>query len=262
MKKLLVLMMIAFVLVGCGNTDTTNTEVDNQNVTDVENTETEEVTTEPKTIEAVPETEEETEIETEEVVEEVKYSYTDMDKTMYAKQSVNVRDLPSTDGNKLGGLSLAQEVHVTGQCTETSWYRIEFDGAIAYVSNSYLVDEKPQQTIAETSADNSGNTSNDDIYTEANGFEWGWHQFEHGYAQHNYNVNRFCACVGGVHYEVTEETANMITPAVVQVYNDWSWSYDPNVYGSIENYEAAKSQAVDVALYNIINTQGYIQILR
>lgn len=150
MKKLLVLMLIGFVLVGCGNVDIANTEVDNQNVTDVENTELEEVTTESETIENVTEAEEETETEPEEVVEEVKYSYTDMDKTMYAKQSVNVRDLPSTEGNKLGGLSYAQEVHVTGQCTETLWYRIEFDGTIAYVSNSYLVDEKPQEQVVAT----------------------------------------------------------------------------------------------------------------
>ena len=76
----------------------------------------------------------------------LEYSYTDLDLTMYAKQSVNTRDLPSTDGNKLDGLEFAEEVHVTGQCEETSWYRIERDGAIAYVSDSYLVDEKPEQT--------------------------------------------------------------------------------------------------------------------
>ena len=74
-----------------------------------------------------------------------KYTYTDMNKTMYAKQSVNVRDLPSTDGNKLGGLSSGQAVTVTGKCNETGWYRIDYNGGVAYVSNSYLVDNKPAE---------------------------------------------------------------------------------------------------------------------
>lgn len=70
------------------------------------------------------------------------YTYTDMDATMYAQQTVNVRSMPSTDGEKLGSLSTNDEVKVTGQCTETSWYRIEFDGNAAYVSNSYLGADK------------------------------------------------------------------------------------------------------------------------
>ena len=84
----------------------------------------------------------------------LEYTYTDLDQTMYAKQTVNVRDLPSTDGNKLGGLDLAEEVHITGQCNETNWYRIEFDGTTAYVSNSYLVAEKPD-TSAQATANNT-----------------------------------------------------------------------------------------------------------
>ena len=78
-------------------------------------------------------------------LERPKYTYTDMNKTMYAKSSVNVRDLPSTDGNKLGGLSSGQTVTVTGKCNETGWYRIDYNGSVAYVSNSYLVDNKPAE---------------------------------------------------------------------------------------------------------------------
>ena len=71
------------------------------------------------------------------------YTYTELSATMYAKSAVNVRDLPSTDGNKLGGLSSGQAVTVTGKCNETGWYRIDYNGSVAYVSNSYLVDNKP-----------------------------------------------------------------------------------------------------------------------
>ncbi|MBE5884297.1 MAG: SH3 domain-containing protein [Lachnospiraceae bacterium] len=52
------------------------------------------------------------------------YTYTDMDATMYVQKTVNLRGMPRTDGEKLGGLSTNEEIKVTGQCVETSWYRI------------------------------------------------------------------------------------------------------------------------------------------
>lgn len=68
------------------------------------------------------------------------YTYTDMNQTMWAKSSVNVRDLPGTDGNKVSSLKSGQEVTVTGRCNETGWYRLE-DGS--FVSGNYLVDSEP-----------------------------------------------------------------------------------------------------------------------
>lgn len=79
------------------------------------------------------------------------YTYTDLSATMYAKSAVNVRSLPSTDGERVGGLSTNQEVTVTGQCNETGWYRIDYQGTTAYVSNKYIVAEK----IAVTTASNT-----------------------------------------------------------------------------------------------------------
>ena len=78
------------------------------------------------------------------------YTYTDMDATKFAKSTVNVRSLPNTDGEKLGGLSQNDEVKVTGKCNETGWYRISYNDSIAYVSDSYLVDEKVE--VAQASA--------------------------------------------------------------------------------------------------------------
>lgn len=81
------------------------------------------------------------------------YTYTEMEATMYAQQTVNVRSLPSTDGEKLGGLSANDEVKVTGQCTETNWYRIEYAGNVAYVSNNYLGADKVVQAQTVTDED-------------------------------------------------------------------------------------------------------------
>lgn len=160
-----VMLIVAMVLGGCGKANTPDTEANTRQTESqgkTENVTTSEVETEEST-EAVSETTTEVSTETEseatnqaekETPEESEapseepqaptYTYVDLYKTMYAKSSVNVRDLPSTDGNKLGGLSKAQEVHVTGQCNETNWYRIEYNGGIGYVSGSYLVNEKPE----------------------------------------------------------------------------------------------------------------------
>ena len=74
------------------------------------------------------------------------YTYTELNKTMYVKSSVNIRNLPSAEGDLLGTLPKGFEVKVTGQCKEPNWYRIEVTGGgIAYVSNNYLSDTKPAE---------------------------------------------------------------------------------------------------------------------
>ncbi|MBO5030582.1 MAG: SH3 domain-containing protein [Lachnospiraceae bacterium] len=90
------------------------------------------------------------------------YTFNDMSATKYAKSTVNVRNLPDTDGEKVGSLSMDQEVTVTGQCNETGWYRIEFDGNTAYVIDSCLVDNK-----IETQAESSTGTTASDTSTTA-----------------------------------------------------------------------------------------------
>ncbi len=90
----------------------------------------------------------------------VVYTYTEMKTTMYAKQAVNVRNLPGTNGVKVGSLSANQEITVTGQCVETGWYRIIYNGTEAYVSNNYLTDTAIEEetevvTEIETETQNS-----------------------------------------------------------------------------------------------------------
>ena len=154
-KRLLMMLAVAVLLVGCGNADNKDTEANTQQTETESGTDTEitteiesETTTEiESTTEVTTEVESEapTQAESEEPSkpETPTYTYTDLSKTMYAKSSVNVRSLPSTDGEKLGGLSKGQEVSVSGQCNETGWYRINYNGGTGYVSSSYLVDEKP-----------------------------------------------------------------------------------------------------------------------
>ena len=86
------------------------------------------------------------------------YTINEMSSTMYTKSAVNVRNQPSTDGEKVGRLTYGQEVSVTGQCKETGWYQIELDGETVFVSNSYIVAEKPATT--QTARSNQSSSSN------------------------------------------------------------------------------------------------------
>lgn len=108
-------------------------------------------------------------IETEnesEILQEV-YTYVDLSKVMYAKQSVNVRDLPSASGDKLGGLSSGQEVTVTGQCNETNWYRISYNGKEGFVSNNYLVAEKPVVFVDNSSSSSRETPASNSVTSES-----------------------------------------------------------------------------------------------
>lgn len=113
---------------------------------------TEQPTEEPTEVPSEP-----TEEPTQPVEAEPQFTFTDLSATMYAQKNVNIRDLPSTDGNKLGGISTNQEIAVNGQCNETGWYRFDYNGTTAYVSDKYLGDS--QVEIATSTAGSSNSSS-------------------------------------------------------------------------------------------------------
>ncbi|MDD6811552.1 MAG: SH3 domain-containing protein [Lachnospiraceae bacterium] len=121
----------------------------------------EEATTEPETTETTETAEsEQAEIPTPEPEPQAIYTYTDMSATMYAQQTVNVRDLPDTSGNKLGSLSTNDEIKIFGQCNETGWYMFEYNGSVAYVSNKYIGENKVEiQAPANNSGSGGGSTA-------------------------------------------------------------------------------------------------------
>ena len=146
MKKSLVAAMFAVMmisLVGCSKVSEPKTIETTEAVEEV----TEEATeTEVEAQDAVADDDvaEKPVVDEEPVAEEPAspYSYTDLSQTLYAQSTVNVRDLPEQTGAKLGSLTTNQEVTVTGQCNETGWYRISYNGGEGFVSNSYLGTEK------------------------------------------------------------------------------------------------------------------------
>lgn len=139
-------VLVASTVTGCGNNATTDapaTEVVEAVVeTEAAPEATEEVVVESTETLETEEVEVTEEVEETEVVEEEpEFTVTDMSAIKYAKTAANVRAGASKDYEVIGSLKLNQQVTVTGQA-DTGWYRIDYNGKEAYVSNSLLVDQK------------------------------------------------------------------------------------------------------------------------
>lgn len=183
-KDVAAILCAALMLTACGSKETTSNETASTETTSVESTEmttteaavaepTVEPTETPTESEAVP-TEttpaespapavEPTTAPVEPTAVSTGYTYSELNQTMYAKSAVNVRDLPSTDGKKIGSLKASQEIVVTGKCDQTGWYRFELNNTTGYVSDKYIVSEKPAvNTVAanNTTAGNSNTAGN------------------------------------------------------------------------------------------------------
>ena len=180
-KAVAAILCAALMLTACGSKETANAETTSVTATEttsVESTETTvaEPTAEPTVEPAETPTESEaaptetaptkspapavepTAAPVESTAVSTGYTYSELSQTMYAKSTVNVRDLPSTDGKKIGSLKASQEITVTGKCDQTGWYRFDWNNTIGYVSDKYIVSEKPAvNTVA--SANNNSNTA-------------------------------------------------------------------------------------------------------
>lgn len=87
------------------------------------------------------------------------FTVTPMTATMYAAKNCNVRKGPDADNyDRIGALTHAQEVTVTGKVNEANWYEISLaDGTTGYVSATLLSETKPASQSSGNN--NSGGTS-------------------------------------------------------------------------------------------------------
>lgn len=181
-KAVAAILCAALMLTACGSKETTSNETASTETTSVESTEmttTEAAVAEPTAEPTVEPTEapmesktapakspapavEPTAASVEPTAVRTGYTYSELSQTMYAKSAVNVRDLPNTDGKKIGSLKASQEITVTGKCDQTGWYRFEWNNTTGYVSDRYIISEKPAvNTVAANTGSNStaGNTT-------------------------------------------------------------------------------------------------------
>ena len=143
---LIVTGVMVFGLSACGSNGATSSSTDNSQdtstpaVTEPVDTssqiqEVEEIT--PDTAGTAPVSQEETP-----VPEEVGPKFTEVNETVYATTSVNVRSSYSADSDKVGSLSAGASVTRTG-VGDNGWSRIVYGDSVAYVNSSYLTTTKP-----------------------------------------------------------------------------------------------------------------------
>jgi len=97
---------------------------------------------------------------------EPEYSVAEFESIKYACTTVNVRKGPDTTYEKLGTLTMNQEVKVTGVCGENDWYQVEYNGENGFVSGEYLADEKVSSWVADLDV---AETANQIIVVAADG---------------------------------------------------------------------------------------------
>lgn len=152
-------VIVAILLVGCGDagnhydsdndselTRDTTSEKDTQNKG---NNATEKGTENTEDIQDTQDTDAEDIHDTEtDTIVLPEYTYEKISQAMYTTDSINVRNLPSIDGDKIGGLPAKAEVQVTGRCKETGWYQIMYNGGTGYVSADYITDKLPSSWVS------------------------------------------------------------------------------------------------------------------
>lgn len=72
-------------------------------------------------------------------------SFTEVNETVYATSSVNVRSSYSTSSSVVGSLDAGDSVTRTGRGSN-GWSRVSYNGQTAYISSSYLTTEKPEES--------------------------------------------------------------------------------------------------------------------
>ena len=71
-------------------------------------------------------------------------SFTTVNETVYATDSVNVRSSYSTSSSIIGSLEKGESLTRIGK--SSSWSKVKYNGQTAYISSSYLTTEKPEES--------------------------------------------------------------------------------------------------------------------
>lgn len=102
-------------------------------------------------------------------------TYSELNVQKYVSTSLNVRNLPSTDGAVVGVLNTNDKITITGKCNETGWYRINYNNTSGYISEKYVTDapvviesEKDKHEISARTSENREASAQSDGGTISN----------------------------------------------------------------------------------------------
>ena len=150
---LLALIIIIFSFSGCALSDKIYYMIFPDEVTEPTTEVTTETTTETTTTESTTEVTTtkpaavSTTAPTVITTEKVSAEYEQMEKKLWAKQDVNVREKPTTNSQKLGTLHEGNSVTATAK-TSDGWSKVVFEEKEAYIYYSYLTEKEPAKTVS------------------------------------------------------------------------------------------------------------------
>ena len=104
---------------------------------------------------------------------ELKTAIQELAAIMFVTKTVNVRATPSLDGEKVGSLSLNDEVNVTGK-TDDGWYRIQYGDGEAYVKEGFFANSRTELPT-QTSVVNSETADTTTVTSSSNNSDSGDH---------------------------------------------------------------------------------------
>ena len=156
-------LMVVGLLAGCTSSDSENT---NSSIPETAEriVETTNPTTDNTTIPSTEPTNETMESTTDTPTTAPPITFTDVNETVYATGTVNVRIASNTDSEKLGRLSKGDSVTRIA-IGDNGWSRVEYNGQTAYIYSQYLSTIKPSRTESSNSNKPSTSTS-----TNSSGF--------------------------------------------------------------------------------------------
>lgn len=145
---------------------------------------------------------------------ELKTAIQELAATMFVTKTVNVRANPSLDGEKVGSLSLNDEVNVTGK-TDDGWYRIQYGDGEAYVKEGFFSNSRAELPV-QTSVVNSETVDTTTVTSSSNSSDSGDHVVVPTQADTEGNLV-WVPTNGGKKYHSKPTCSGMIDPIQVTI---------------------------------------------
>lgn len=185
-----------------------------------------------------------------------KVTYQEVDETVYALRSVNIRALPGKENEKLGSLAWGESIRRVG-IGSNGWSKVIYDGQIGYMYSSYLSTKKPvsyetgasgltKYQEAVLSVIDSGKVATKVGYCQA------WVADVYYKAGTGPRSSRCCATHAGAEWGVSDDWSTIQVGAAV-------YGYSNSVYGHVGIYIGDGKVAHNVGYIKIDTLEYWIQ---
>lgn len=183
-------------------------------------------------------------------------TYQEVDETVYALRTANIRSLPGKENKKLGSLQWGESIQRTG-IGSNGWSRVIYNGQVGYMYSSYLSTTKPigyevgtsgltQLQEAVLKVINSGKVATKLGYCQA------WVADVYYKAGTGPRASRCCANHAGAEWGVSDDWSTIQVGATV-------YGYSNSVYGHVGIYIGDGMVAHNIGYLQIDTLEYWIE---